>query len=274
MKNSEIQRSAEASPIGTLVREAYSRWGIVVDPAKKRMVESRLEAASRKLGVQSLGELVKALKADSTGRVETVLFDALSTNFTSFFREREHIDFLVQEAKRKPKGKLRFWSAGCSNGSEPYSLAMALVDALEPAQRADLKILASDLAISELKRAKAAVYGKDSVRSLATDLVKRHFESTSDGAVRVRERTRNLVTVASINLSAPWKLRGPFDAILCRNVMIYFDEASRQRLVSRFAQLLPSGGYLVIGLTESITGRCDDLRMVRPGVYVKTGGDE
>ena len=268
------QRSTDASPMGTLVREAYSRWGIVVDPAKKQMVESRLEAASRKLGVETLKELVNALKSDATGRVETILFDALSTNFTSFFREREHIDFLVQEARRKARGKLRYWSAGCSNGSEPYSLAMALADSLEPAQRADLKILASDLAISELRRAKAAVYSKDAIRNLAPDMVKRHFESTSDGSVRVREQTRNLVTVASINLSGPWKLRGPFDAILCQNVMIYFDEASRQRLVARFAQLLHPGGYLIIGLTESITGRCDELRLVRPGVYAKVGVEE
>ncbi|MEZ6016008.1 MAG: protein-glutamate O-methyltransferase CheR [Planctomycetota bacterium] len=261
-------------PLGQLVDEAYSRWGIVVDPRKKQMVESRLDAAARRLAVPGLRELVEALRSDSTGKVEAVLFDALSTNFTSFFREKEQIDYVVGEARREGLSRVRYWSAGCSNGSEPYSLAIALSEALRDRGRTDVKILASDLAISELRTAKAAQYQKEAIARMPLELQKRHFEPISPSHVRVKEATRSAVTVASINLAGPWRLRGPFDAIFCRNVMIYFDEESRVKLVERFAKLLRAGGFLVIGLTESITGRCEHLQMQRPGVYQKTGAIE
>ena len=266
--------SAATNSIDKLVREAYTRWGIVVDPRKKQMVVGRLQKAAKQLGVQGLESLVTALRDDTTGSVETVLFDALSTNFTSFFREREHIDFLVAEARKSGRDRLRYWSAGCSNGSEPYSLSMAMGDGHPDVKRIDLKILASDYAISELRTAQRAIYPESAVASLPVDQRKRHFDPVGPGRFRVREETRERVTVAKVNLASQWRIKGPFDGILCRNVMIYFDEQSRRELVARFARLLRPGGYLAIGLTESITGRCDELQLVRPGVYQKIGAIE
>ena len=263
--------SAATNPLQTLVREAYSRWGIVVDPRKKQMVVGRLQKAARILDVQGLEALLTALREDTSGDVEAVLFDALSTNFTSFFREREHIDFLVDEARRSGRARLRYWSAGCSNGSEPYSLSIAMGDGLPDVKNVDLRILASDFAVSELRTAQRAVYPESAVASLPIDQRKRHLEPFGPGRFRVREATRERVTVAKVNLAAQWRIKGPFDAILCRNVMIYFDEESRRQLVQRFARLIRAGGHLAIGLTESITGRCDELRLVRPGVYQKIG---
>lgn len=238
------------------------------------MVESRLEAAARGIGVASLRDLVKALQEDQSGKVETVLFDALSTNFTSFFRERENIDFLAKEARQGDSTRLRYWSAGCSNGSEPYSLGIALNEALRDRGSLDVRILASDLAISELRTAKSAIYRANNVASLPIEMRKRYFEPAGPDNVRVKDPVRSMVTVASINLAGPWRLRGPFDAILCRNVMIYFDEESRKKVVQRFVRLIRPGGHLVIGLTESITGRSDQLQLVRPGVYQKIGATE
>lgn len=258
-------------PLAELVHEAYQRWGIVVDPRKKQMVESRLEGAARRIGVSGLREVVKALRDDTSGRIEAILFDALSTNFTSFFRERENIDFVTQAARSSDAARLRFWSAGCSNGSEPYSLAIALNETLRDRGARDVQILASDLAISELRVAREAVYPSAAVAAIPPDLRRRHFEPADPSHMRVKEATRAMVTVACINLAGPWRLRGPFDAILCRNVMIYFDEESRRKVVARFARLIRPGGHLVIGLTESITGRCDELQLVRPGVYQKIG---
>ena len=260
------------NPLDVLVSEAYERWGIVVDPRKKQMVTGRLQKAATRLGVAGLKQLVEALQQDKSGKVDTVLFDVLSTNFTSFFREREHIDFLVEQARKEGRGGLRYWSAGCSNGSEPYSLSIALSDGLGGSAAHGVKILASDLAVSPLRIAQRAIYPRSAVETLTDEQRKKHTESLSDDRIRVRQATRERVSIARINLAAPWRLKGPFDAIFCRNVMIYFDEESRERLVKRFASLLRPGGHLAIGLTESITGRSDQLESVAPGMYQKRSG--
>lgn len=260
-------KATHSDPLEGLINEAYLRWGIVIDPRKRQMLDGRLDVAIREAGVKSLKQLLDALRADSAGAVEAILFDALSTNFTAFFREREHIDFLVDEARRRSLTRARYWSAGCSNGSEPYSLAIALTDSLRGRGAVDLKILASDLALPELRTARSAVYPTSAVRGLPIDVQARHFEPVGPERVRVRAATRDLVTVARINLAGAWRLQGPFDAILCRNVMIYFSEEGRRKLVERYARLLCLGGHLIVGLTESISGRSAALQLVRPGVY-------
>ncbi|HEU4630507.1 MAG TPA: protein-glutamate O-methyltransferase CheR [Gemmatimonadaceae bacterium] len=246
--------------------------GINLPPGKEGLVRARLARRLRALDLDGFAAYLRHVEQDGTRRELKEMVDALTTNKTSFFREPQHFDYLREAvlpahvaAARPP----RVWSAGCSSGEEPYTLAMVLHDALPPALAGAARILATDISARMLARAGAATYAPELVAELPRDLVRRHFTATPDGQWTVAPPVRRLVRFARLNLVGAWPMRGPFDAIFCRNVMIYFDKATQAALVERFWALLAPGGHLFVGHSESLTGLAHRFAYVRPAVYVK-----
>ena len=260
---------------------AHRLWGLSLDARKIHLVSSRMQRFLRRTPFESVDAYLEHLdRADERERL--AFFDLLSTNVTSFFRERAAFDFLERElwtplAKGTltlPGKRIRIWSAACSIGCEPYSLAMHAREHLLDGPEGggwDLRILGSDLATSALRTARDAVYPAPMLEHLDGKTVRRFFvpEPGDTPAFRVAEAVRRLVVLRRINLVGDWPVKGPLDVIFCRNVMIYFDRETRARLVSRLAGLLRPGGMLVVGSSETLAGIEAGLIPVQPSVYVR-----
>jgi chemotaxis protein methyltransferase CheR len=254
--------------------------GIVLGPNKRQLVQGRVARRMRELGLLSYEAYCEHVR--DSGPEELVgLINALTTNVTSFFRENHHFDalasYMLPEAFKRNAAtrRIRIWSAGCSTGEEPYCLAMMAAEVLPPSQRWDLKILATDIDSDVIAQAEQGVYPLDRVTAIPEARLRRCFRQGSGaqiGNVRVREEIARLVTFRSLNLMHEWPMRGPFDIIFCRNVMIYFDQATRERLVDRFGQILAPGGYLCIGHSESIHNATAPFKLVGKTIYRRSGG--
>jgi chemotaxis protein methyltransferase CheR len=211
------------------------------------------------------------VEQDASGCELREMVDALTTNKTAFFREPDHFDFL-RERLRAASGqgrRVRLWSAGCSSGEEAYSLAIVAREELEP--QTDVRVLATDLSVRMLSRARRGVYSAAALSAVPAAVLRHHFAAVEGGSDSwvVHDDVRALVRVARLNLVERWPMRGPFDAIFCRNVMIYFDEGTRQRLIERFWELLAPGGHLFVGHSESLTALSHRFTYVRPAVYAR-----
>lgn len=255
--------------------------GISLGEHKRQLVQGRLLRRLRALGLQNFAGYCELLRRDPHAELGD-LASAISTNVTSFFRESHHYDLLVDELlprwlRDKPGdgGRLRIWSAGCSTGEEPYALAMVLAEALERHGSAvDAKILATDLSPQVLETARKGVYPLDRMAGISAARRQRWMlrgTGEYDGLACVHPRLRELVTIQPLNLLHEWPMRGPFDAIFCRNVVIYFDQPTKQRLFRRYAELLPVGGYLFLGHSESLHGINEDFELIGRTVYRKRG---
>jgi chemotaxis protein methyltransferase CheR len=259
-----------------IVSLAQARWGLSIAPNKLQLVTSRLSSFLRKSSFADVGEYLQHVEQSASEQDLLEFFDLLSTNVTSFFRDRAHFDYLSREllsapaqgAKPVRERRLRLWSAGCSIGCEPYTMAMLAHDTLVDMRGADVQILATDLSNYAVAEARAGCYDEETLKDLPRELQQRHF-TASDGGWTIRPHLRALVKVGQLNLMGHWPMRGPFDAIFCRNVMIYFDAPTRERLVQRFAALLRPGGMFAVGSAETLAGMNVDLRNVQPSVYVK-----
>ena len=207
----------------------------------------------------------------------------ISTNVTAIFREAHHYDLLVDALlpswlgeKRRDGDRLRIWSAGCSTGEEPYALAMVLAEALEQhGSKLDAKILATDLSPQALETARRGVYPLERLPGISEERCRRWMlrgAGEFEGYACVHPRLRELVAIQPLNLLHHWPMSGPFDAIFCRNVVIYFDQPTKQRLFRRYAELLPPGGYLFLGHSESLHGVNDDFELIGRTVYRRRGG--
>lgn len=253
----------------------YRICGISLQAGKEGLVKSRLTKRLRALGMVDFDQYLKHLETDSTRQELAIMVDTLTTNKTSFFREAQHFDYLRSQilpylATRERR--LRLWSAGCSSGEEPYSLAITLKESLAPKDNWDARILATDISRRVLQKAKEAVYDQEAVAGVPAPWLTKYFTCVRPQAPRsyqVNSDVRQLVRLAQLNLMGEWPMRGPFDAIFCRNVMIYFDKPTQQRLVQRFWELLAPGGHLFVGHSESLTGSVHSFRYVQPAVYVK-----
>lgn len=249
--------------------------GIELYPGKEELVRSRLTRRLRVLGLDTFDAYIAHIERDTSGREVAIMIDALTTNKTAFFREVPHFDFLRDHtlpALRARGGAVRIWSAGCSSGEEPYSIAMLACEAYPEPARSGVRVLATDISRRMLDRARAAVYDAEAVRGVPGDLMARYVTMSGGAASRsygVADAVRALVRIARLNLMDAWPMRGPFDVIFCRNVMIYFDRSTQQRLVQRFWSLLAPGGHLFVGHAESLTGLSHEFSYVRPAVYVK-----
>lgn len=255
--------------------------GIALGENKHQLVQGRLMRRLRALHLPSFSSYCELLRSDPQSELGE-LASAISTNVTAFFREVHHYDLLTNELlprwlreKRRAGDRLRIWSAGCSTGEEPYALAMVLAEALESCDsRVDAKILATDLSPQALQTARKGVYPLERLAGISPERRSRWMlrgEGEYAGLACVHPRLRELVAIEPLNLLHAWPMHGPFDAIFCRNVVIYFDPPTKQRLFRRFADLLPPGGYLFLGHSESLHGISEEFELIGRTVHRKLG---
>ena len=268
-----VAGDAELAPeqFRDISRTVYDVAGIQLRPGKEGLVRSRLAKRLRALGLTTYDDYLARVAGDASGRELSEMVDALTTNKTNFFREPAHFDFLRGRVlpALPAGGAVRIWSAGCSTGEEPYTLGMVLHEALPDLARRDVKILATDISSRVLAQAKAGRYVEAVAADVPPELLRRHFTRVPGGTWEVGASLRDLVTFARLNLMEPWPMRGPFQAIFCRNVMIYFDKPTQQRLVARYYDLLAPGGHLFVGHSESLSGITHGFSYVQPAVYRK-----
>ena len=251
--------------------------GIALGPAKREMVQGRLLRRLRDLRLRSFEDY--CAHVSESGPEELVhLINAITTNVTAFFRENHHFIHLANrmlpEAMERNANsrRVRIWSAGCSSGEEPYSIAMTALETLPPMQRWDLKILATDIDSEMVRFGATGLYPEDRLDGVADDRRRRWFQRGSGqfhGMARAKPELMSLITFRPLNLLHEWPVQGPFDVIFCRNTMIYFDQQTREHLLERFARLLAMGGYLCIGHSESIPRSVGSLRLVGRTMYCK-----
>jgi chemotaxis protein methyltransferase CheR len=253
------------------------RAGIELGDAKRALCQSRLIRRLRALGLTSYAAYVAVLDDPASAEVGE-LINALTTNVTAFFREPHHFDMLANEilpALGQGHWRIRLWSAGCSSGEEPWSLAMVVHELLGGRADLDVKILATDIDTQVLARARAGVYADEQVAPIAQARKKRYFArgtGANAGLWRIRDELRGLVTFNQLNLFAPWPMRGPFDVIFCRNVMIYFDTPNKQQLIRGFHGMLVHGAHLLLGHSESMPVGVEGFVGVGRTAYRKLGG--
>ena len=199
----------------------------------------------------------------------------ISTNVTSFYREETHFDFITEVFSRwvdEGQKRFRFWSAACSTGEEPYTLAVTLLEALNSG-KADIKILATDISTRALTAAMAGTYTAKKAEKIPPKFLKRYFTKSGkgeDASYTVVADLKRMIVFRRLNLSMPpFPMKGPLDMIMCRNVMIYFDNAVRLRLLADFDRLLKPKGNLIVGHAESLTGMISDFTVIRPSIYCK-----
>lgn len=258
---------------------AYSVAGIVLPQGKAMLVYSRLAPLVREAGCQTFANYLARVRADPAEQARTVA--ALTTNHTFFYREPHHFAHFAETVRPQlvdrlgKGGAVRMWSAGCSSGEETWSLVMTLLgdNAGEGARlaRSDVRMLASDIAPHALKRAAAASYTEREMEAVPEALRKCWTRSVG-GVATISDAARELVRFRTLNLQGDWPMNRAFDVIFCRNVMIYFDNPTKERLLARFAEAIVPGGFLYIGHSERVTGAAARvLRPVGPTIYQKGG---
>lgn len=261
----------------------YDHVGIQLPPAKKTMLESRLQKRLKSLGIRSFAEYGDFVFSEEGQEMELVhLIDVVTTNKTDFFREPGHFKFLTQVVlpalmkKRDitPSHPVRFWSAGCSSGEEPYTLAMVLAEYTAEHRDFYFSILASDISTRILETARKAIYPEERTDDIAMNIKKKYLLRSKDrncSLVRICPELRAKVNFRRINfMDADFGVREKMDIIFCRNVVIYFDKSTQQDLMQKFHRQLRPGGYLFLGHSETLNGIDVDFKSVGPTVYVKT----
>ena len=255
---------------------AYEVAGISLSDAKRTLVVSRLSRIVRALKLTSFDDYIDYLERRGSGEDAQDFINALTTNLTRFFREDHHFDHLqnyvgelIEHNRAEPRARprLRLWSAGCSTGQEPYTIALSLLAAFPELQRWDFRILATDIDTNVIAKAALGIYPESELSGLSPARA-RLFEQTGDGNIRIPAAARSLIAFKPLNLMAPsWPMRGPFDAIFCRNVAIYFDKPTQGALFSRLGELLTPGGYMYIGHSENLGTGAQRFRLVGKTIY-------
>ncbi len=253
----------------------YTRSGIVLNDKKEALVSGRIAKRLRALNLPNYRSYLDYLTADKTGEELTQMLDAISTNVTSFFRENDHYIFLQNIFRKwvdQGQKRFRFWSAACSSGEEPYSMAMTMVSVLESTY-VDLKILATDISTRVLLKSQKGIYPEKSVRTVNPKYKNRFFRKVyldSEEYYSIDDSIKKLITFRQINLSQPpFPMKGPLDTVFCCNVMIYFDNIIRKKLIDEIYRLLKPGGYLILGHAESLAGIENNFTLVQPSIYIK-----
>lgn len=262
----------------TLSRLVYDRARIVLRPEKRELLYGRLAKRLRRLGFSSFAQYVDLIEGPDGETEIGEMMNAITTNLTSFFRERHHFDHLAKvalpdilaDAQARGTARLRLWSAGCSSGQEPYSIAMTVRDAIPNLSRWNLKILATDLDTKMIDTARQGLYPPHASDGIPDALRRRYTARSGDGRTQMTEELRSLITFNPLNLmDDPWPMHGPFDVIFCRNVVIYFDKPTQAALFDRFADLLTDTGWLYVGHSESLFRVTDRFQLVGQTVYRK-----
>lgn len=251
----------------------YDTSGIKLKRGKEALVRARLMKRLRALGIRNITGYLKLIESQSGGTELDSLIDVMTTNKTSFFREIEHFHFLRDTVLPNLNDqRLRFWSAACSSGEEPYSLAMLLQESLPAIANRDVLILATDISRQMLEKAQKAVYSEQAIKDLTSKQYQKYFvelRNSEDSQWQVVKEVRNLVRLAWLNLLERWPMKGPFNVIFCRNVMIYFDRSTQQKLIERYWDLLAPEGYLFVGHSEGLSGVKHRFEYVKPAIYRK-----
>ena len=256
-----------------LSRMIYDTGGIHLGDNKKELVHARLTKILRKRNIRCFNQYLQILKGDETGGELIALLDAISTNVTHFFRENQHFDFLARcLSSRSSKENLRIWSAGCSSGEEPYTIAITLLEQFSGAVSPGSFILATDLSTKVLQRAVHGIYPMKVTEKVDKSLVKKYFlkgKGKNPDLVKIKKEVAKLVKFERLNLIKSFRFSKDFDFIFCRNVMIYFDRETRRSLSSKFYDALKPGGYLIIGHSESMNAFKHDFKYIQPTIYRK-----
>lgn len=254
----------------------YEQAGITLSDSKATLVYSRLAKRIRALGLASFDAYCDLVDQPGETEERGRMLNALTTNLTRFFREPHHFDHLRDEvlepmaAKVKAGGRLRLWSAGCSSGQEPFSMALTILSLLPNAPDLDVKILATDIDTNMIAHGRAASYSDEHVEPIPPALRKWVERDPSEpGQWLMAPAARSLVSFKPLNLMSGWPMKGPFQAIFCRNVVIYFDEPTQEKIWSRFRPLLDENGRLYIGHSERLGAESanftsDGLTVYRP----------
>jgi chemotaxis protein methyltransferase CheR len=240
--------------------------------SKRELIAARLDPVLRKLGLQSYEAYFLHVRDDASGRAMREFIDALATNHTSFLREADHFAFMrLKFGRTELRGRpLRIWSAACSTGEEPYSIAMTLLDQRRHEMTPGFQILASDISTKALACATAGVYARERLRDVPPTWLSEFFESGSgrwSGWMKVKKAVRDTIRFERFNLLDDAADFGNFDVIFCRNVMLYFNPATQEGIVNRMTERLNPGGYLFTGHTESLLGIRHRLTYVQPAAY-------
>lgn len=256
----------------------YEESRINLGHDKRALVASRLAKRLRELHLPDFDAYCDLLRSHNGVEERRHLVDRISTNHTQFFREMKHFDFLRERLlpawaarKGKPPGGLRVWSAACSSGEEPYSLAIFLAEHLGAAAAGGWQIEATDISTRILAKAEAGIYAADRVNGMRLDWLQRHFQKGvggQSGYFRVKDTLRQRVRFHHLNLLEPnYPFSQPFQVILCRNVMIYFDRPTQENLIAYLSRWLEPGGILMVGHSESLSGIQHGLKLVQPAIY-------
>ncbi|MCW8901570.1 MAG: protein-glutamate O-methyltransferase CheR [Gammaproteobacteria bacterium] len=256
------------------IRELISdRTGIVLAEHKVDMVYGRLSRRLRELNLGSFNEYLSSLENDEQEIIHFV--NALTTNLTAFYREPHHFEFLASQLlpkilKNKSSKRLRIWSAGCSSGEEPYTIAMTVRSIIPENSGWDVKILATDLDSNMVKKGSDGIYNEDRVTGLSQQNMKKWVQKgrgETAGKVKMDSRLRDMITFKQLNLMNDWPMKGPFDLIFCRNVVIYFNKETQGILFNRYADMLVDDGHLFIGHSESMYKICDRFKLLGQTIY-------
>jgi chemotaxis protein methyltransferase CheR len=252
---------------------AYEKFGLNLTSAKHQLVAARLGKKLRELKIPSYEAYYDFVQADHTGESLIALIDALSTNHTSFLREASHFDFLIKNVLPvlRRRASIDVWSAPCSTGEEPYSIAVMLLEQLGMPPKPALRIRATDISTRALAVAKKGTYTAERLGSMAPALVKKYFTQPRPGELQIRPEVARMIDFDRGNLIEPMRAGRSFPIIFCRNVMIYFDKPTQERAVTNLFQFLEPGGYLLIGHSESLMGVRHTLDYVQPAIYRKPG---
>jgi len=272
-----VLREREFNLISDLV---YEHCGINLHHGKKELVRARLAKRLREGSFSTFSAYLRHVLDDTTGRALSLLVDSLSTNLTKFFREGQHFECLrtrllpglLETRRRRRDPRIRAWSAGCSSGEEPYSIAITILEAIQGDGRWDIKILATDVSTGMLAQARKGIYDAARVEPIPLPLRHKYLvRRRGDGAetYEVGDSLRRVVMFQYLNLMKDWPIKTLLDFIFCRNVMIYFDKPTQSRLIQRFYDLMPPGGVLFTGHSESLTGIEHKFRYLQPTIYVK-----
>lgn len=267
---------AEFHRIRALVRE---HTGIALSEAKRQLVYGRLSRRLRALKMESFADYILLLERADPAELEEFT-NAITTNLTSFFREPHHFEHLANEAlpamiahansATAANKRIRIWCAGASTGEEPYSIAIVLREAQPQLAGLDVKLLATDLDSAVIATGAAGVYADERLQSVNSERTSKCFQKgigSNEGKVRVREDLRKFITFKQLNLMHEWPMRGPFDAIFCRNVIIYFDKDTQRALFERMAVLQRPGDMLYLGHSESLYRVSEKYDLVGRTIY-------
>lgn len=269
----KVELRLPTSAIQRLQELATERLGLESRPGKELLLSVRTSRHMRELGVNDPSEYLRLLEEDKSGEKMQGLLDLLTTNHTAFWREPSHFEWLQEQLAGQSKvysGRQTIWCAAASSGEEPYTLAMVAREAIGPSASERIRILATDVSTRMLETAHAGVYSRERIRPLPDSWQQQYFEVgryEKQGYCRIKSEIRQMVHFRWLNLVDPFPAIGPFPYIFCRNVMIYFSQETRMKIVHKLLQRLTPDGYLLVGHAEGLSGLEANTNYIRPAVY-------